>query len=115
MGREYATILWQRAGDRPESVYGSELEAEAAIEADIFESASSASPEPTDDLKAAAIRAKAEGGSKSRGTGKAKRRDEERCRIKAGVAKRAPKYVVMVGMAGAGKSTFSRTLEATGC
>mmetsp|Transcript_49977 Transcript_49977/g.140044 ORF Transcript_49977/g.140044 Transcript_49977/m.140044 type:complete len:1427 (-) Transcript_49977:87-4367(-) len=113
--REFASLLWQRAAEAPEAPPDwetrSELEAEALVEAELFESSSSVSGGCADG-NAASSSSKA--AAKSRGGAKARREAKEWDRIKKEVAKRAPKYLVMSGLAGAGKSTFSRALETSG-
>jgi len=47
-------------------------------------------------------------------SGKASKHEKEQERLKKDVAKRAPKFIMMVGLPGAGKSTFSSALEASG-
>jgi predicted kinase len=86
------------------------MEAEAMIEAELFETASSASGGGRVVAQVAASNS-----SRARGVGGAKQRREEKEleRIKKDVAKRAPKYIVMCGLPGAGKSTFSHSLEAS--
>mmetsp|Transcript_116983 Transcript_116983/g.303290 ORF Transcript_116983/g.303290 Transcript_116983/m.303290 type:complete len:1405 (-) Transcript_116983:112-4326(-) len=115
--REYASLLWQRAADEPQAPSDweaqSEFEAEALVQAELFESASSASGDRAGGGRAHGASASASSGS--RFNPKARREGKELERMKKDVAKRAPKYIVMAGLAGAGKSTFSRMLEGVGC
>jgi len=56
-------------------------------------------------------RAKAKGGAKDKASQKEEKEAEKR--LKA-MQKRAPKYLMMCGLAGSGKSTFCKALEASG-
>lgn len=108
--RAYASLLWSRKADAPDipelvravSLARSEREEEELVKAECFPD-----PEGTHS-EAAGV------GCAKNQSAKAKREAKELDRVKKDVAKRAPKYVVCVGLPGSGKSTFSRALESSG-
>lgn len=82
------------------------------LEAELFESSSSVSGEAA--AVDIAARGRAVPAGKGRGGLKVRRQEKEQERLQKNVKGRAPKYIVMCGLAGAGKSTFCRTLESAG-
>jgi protein-tyrosine phosphatase/predicted kinase/tetratricopeptide (TPR) repeat protein len=101
--REYASLLWGRMADAPDipalvrtvSQARSEHEEETLLSSQLF-----SQPEATEEAP--------------KQSAKAKREAKEIEKVKKEMAKRAPKYIVCVGLPGSGKSTFSKTLEDTG-
>lgn len=124
--RHYASTLWQRASqtveeqpvlNRSDSVLTqtvtaarAEQEALNLLEAELFESASSSAGVEQEQRKHKfSPQSRAGGGGQ-----KVQKQKKDLDRMRKKVAQRAPKYVVMCGLAGAGKSTFCRTLESSG-
>jgi len=110
--REFASVLWRRAAEAPEaphlmgavSASPSEHEEESLREAKLLDSNEpSNTPEPSQQ----------QGGSSS-SSARAKRMERESEKRLKEIQKRAPKYIMMAGLAGSGKSTFCKALEASG-
>mmetsp|Transcript_110266 Transcript_110266/g.212512 ORF Transcript_110266/g.212512 Transcript_110266/m.212512 type:complete len:1400 (+) Transcript_110266:87-4286(+) len=113
--REYASLLWRRAAEDHEapsmvrsiSQARSEHEEDELLKTQIFEA----------DGMVPALAAPAEFDPPGRAKPKSKREEKEEKeqeRRRKDAVKRGPKYMVMVGLPGAGKSTFSCALEKSG-
>eukprot|EP00746_Dinoflagellata_sp_MGD_P165167 gnl/MRDRNA2_/MRDRNA2_94281_c0_seq1.p1 gnl/MRDRNA2_/MRDRNA2_94281_c0~~gnl/MRDRNA2_/MRDRNA2_94281_c0_seq1.p1 ORF type:complete len:1416 (+),score=292.18 gnl/MRDRNA2_/MRDRNA2_94281_c0_seq1:81-4250(+) len=108
--REYASLLWMRAAEAPEapplqrevSRQRSDHEEESLVASDLFGDATAC--EPAEDQQV----------NKGRIGAKARRAEKEIERMRKDTQKRAPKYILMCGLPGAGKSTFSCALEQAG-
>jgi len=114
--REYSSTLWQRLTE------GSSATAwyQGASDDALVVGEKTTMKDCAKDVKEQRIDATATVGSVgaasgSRGGAKAKREEREAEKRLKDLQKRAPKYIMTVGLAGSGKSTFSKSLQATGC
>jgi len=137
--REYASLLWRRAAEAPEapnllrqlSRDRSEREEDGLVRAQLFADDITAKASPAlgsaqAGYPSAAVAAEeapqaqhsamaSQPGRGGKGGGRTQQRQEKEVeRLRKGTQKRAPKYLMMVGLPGAGKSTFSTALERSG-
>jgi len=103
--REYASLLWSRMAQDP------------GMPQLVREISLSRSEHEEDELVKAQLSwvdAEPSTSSSSRPSAKTRREEKELERLQKDVLKRAPKYILMVGLPGSGKSTFSCALEKSG-
>jgi len=107
--RQYSSLLWARKAEAPNaselvrtvSLARSEHEDEELMTSELFSPVQAANA--TSDMHTSTARTK-----------KDAKEAKQAEKMRKDMAKRAPKYIVMVGLPGSGKSTFSHALEASG-